>query len=157
MSPTEYKPRGRYFEEFEVGDRMVSPGRTVTEADFVMYCGISGDYNELHSNVEYAKQTPFGRRIAHGPLGLTMAMGLAGRMGYLEGTAQALLGMAWKFKGPIFIGDTIHVRASVARKKAVKRLGGGLLVLDIAVVKQDDSVVQEGTWSVLMKSRPTAE
>jgi acyl dehydratase len=82
---------------------------------------------------------------------------LAGRMGYLEGTAQALLGMAWKFKGPIFIGDTIHVRASVARKKAVKRLGGGLLVLDVAVVKQDDSVVQEGTWSILMKSRPTAE
>jgi hypothetical protein len=49
MSPTEYKPRGRYFEEFEVGDQMVSPGRTVTEADFVMYCGISGDYNELPS------------------------------------------------------------------------------------------------------------
>jgi 3-hydroxybutyryl-CoA dehydratase len=152
-----YEPRGRYFEDFEVGDSMVSPGRTVTETDVVLFCGLSGDYNELHSNVEYAKQTLFGRRIAHGPLGLTLAVGLANRLGFMEGTAQAFLSLAWKFKGPIFIGDTVHVQASVAKKRATKELGGGMMIIDVALLNQNDEVVQEGTWTVLMKSRPDTE
>jgi acyl dehydratase len=156
MKENGYQPLGRYFEEFEIGDSMVSPGRTVTETDVVWFCGLSGDYNELHSNVEYAKQTIFGRRIAHGPLGLTLAVGLANRLGFMEGTAQAFLGLEWKFKGPIFIGDTVHVRASVAKKRAIQKLGGGMMIIDVALVNQKDEVVQEGTWKVLMKSRPDA-
>jgi acyl dehydratase len=156
VKATEYKPRGLFFEEFEIGDSMVSPARTVTETDLVLFCGLSGDYNELHSNVEYAKRTMFGRRIVHGPLGIVLAMGLASRLGHLEGTAQAFLRMDWKFKGPIFIGDTIHVRASVARKKAMARLNGGMLVLDVSILNQKDEVVQQGTWTVLMKSGPEA-
>ena len=157
MPAQQYKPRGRYFEEFEVGDSMISPGRTVTEADLVNFCGLSGDFNELHSNAEYAKDTLFGQRIAHGPLGFVIAVGLAGRLGYLEGTAQAFLSMDWKFKGPIFIGDTIRVEATVARKRAVNRLGGGILVLSIAIMNQKDEVVQEGTWRVLMSGRPEGQ
>jgi acyl dehydratase len=154
MNADEYVPPGRYFEEFEVGDRMVSPGRTVTETDVVLFCGLSGDYNELHSNVEYAKETLFGRRIAHGPLGLTLAVGLATRLGFMEGTAQAFLSLEWKFKGPIFIGDTVHVRASVAKKRAIEKLNGGMMIIDVALLNQKGEVVQEGTWKVLMKSRP---
>jgi acyl dehydratase len=155
MNAMEYQPRGRFFEEFKVGEILTTPGRTVTEADVVWFCGLSGDYNELHSNAEYAKQTRFGQRIAHGLLGLIIAQGLAGRLGFLEGTAQAFLSLEWKFKGPLYIGDTIYVRGKVARKREVRALGGGILVLEVAVVNQKGEVLQEGTWSVLMKSRPT--
>lgn len=157
MQEQQYMPRGRYFEEFEVGDTMYSPGRTVTETDLVNFCGLSGDFNELHTNVEYAKGTMFGQRIIHGPMGIVLAMGLAGRLGYLEGTAQAFLGLDWKFKGPIFIGDTIYVKAAVTRKRAVKRLGGGVLILAVTITNQKDEVVQEGTWRVLMASRPESQ
>jgi len=156
MNPKVYQPRGLCFEEFEIGDSRISPGRTVTETDVVSFCGLSGDYNELHSNAEFGKQTPFGQRIAHGLLGLSIASGLAGRLGLIEGTAQAFMGLDWKFKRPIFIGDTIRVRATVARTKEVKRLGGGIVILDIAVLNQNDEVVQQGKWTVLMKSRPAA-
>lgn len=156
MSPKEYRRRGLYFEEFEIGDSMVSPGRTVTETDLVAFSGLSGDYSQLHTNAEYAKQTPFGKRIAHGPLGLSMAVGLASRLGFLVGTAEALLGLDWKFKRPIFIGDTIHVRASVARKREIKKLGGGMVIFDIAVLNQNDEVVQQGKMTILIKSRPVA-
>ncbi|MBC7233123.1 MAG: MaoC family dehydratase N-terminal domain-containing protein [Chloroflexi bacterium] len=153
MSPKEYRAQGRYFEEFEIGDSMVSPGRTITEADIVAFCGLSGDFNELHSNVEYAKGSLFGKPVAHGLLGLAVASGLSGRLGFLEGTAQAFMGLEWKFKRPIFAGDTIQVRATVAQKKEVKSLKGGVVVLDVAVLNQNHEVVQEGRWTVLMKSR----
>jgi acyl dehydratase len=150
-------PRGLYFEDLEVGDSLITPGRTVTETDLVLFTGLSGDYNQLHTNVEYAKETVFGKRIAHGPLGLVMAVGLAGRQGYLEGTAQAFLSLEWKFKAPIFIGDTIHVQADVVNKKAMKSVGGGVIVFKLAVLNQESKVVQQGTWRVLLKSDPDSK
>src|SRR5450759_5895517 len=68
--------RGLYWEEWEISAEFESPARTVTEADIVMYAGLSGDYNPLHTNEEYAKQTQFGSRIAHGPLVYGIAAGL---------------------------------------------------------------------------------
>jgi len=156
MSSTEHRPRGMYFEEFEIGNKMVSPGRTVTETDLVQFCGLSGDFNELHTNTEYAQRTIFGQRVVHGLLGLAIASGLAGRLGFMEGTAQAFMGLDWKFKRPIFIGDTIFVRAIVKSKKEIRRLGGGVVVLDVAVLNQREETVQEGEWTVLIKSWPTA-
>ncbi len=157
MNQTHYQPRGRHFEDFAVGDSMVTPGRTVTETDIVQFCGLSGDYNELHSNAEYAKQSPFGQRIAHGPLGLIIAVGLAGRLGFLEGTAQAFLGLECKFKRPIFIGDTVHLKTTVAKKREMKSLGGGILVIAFELCNQRDEVVQEGNWNLLLKGRTEAE
>ncbi len=156
MNSKEYRPGGLYFEELSIGDKMVTPGRTVTEADIVAFCGLSGDYNELHSNTEYAKQTPFGQRIAHGLLGLAITSGLTGRLGLMEGTAQAFMGLEWKFKRPIFVGDTVQVRASVTHKREIKRLGGGLVIFDIALLNQNSEVVQEGRWTILLKSRSAA-
>jgi acyl dehydratase len=154
MSPKEYRPQGLYFEEFDVGDIMISPGRTVTESDIATFCGLAGDYNEVHSNVEYAKSTMFGKPIAPGMLGLSMASGLATRLALLEGTVQAFMGMDWRFKKPIFAGDTLHVRSVVAQKREIKALKGGVLILDVTVNNQSDETVQEGKWTVLMKSRP---
>lgn len=149
-----FLPRGRYFEEFTVGDEVISPGRTVTEADIVAFAALSGDYNQLHTDAEYAKDTIFGERIAHGLLGLSIASGLAARLGFIEGTAEAFTGLNWKFRGPIKIGDTIHIEAQVARRKEMQRLGGGIIVFDVAVVNQRGETVQKGQWTVLVKSKP---
>jgi acyl dehydratase len=151
---TSLQPRGRYFEEFAVGDEVISPGRTVTEADIVAFAALTGDYNPLHCDAEYAKGTVFGERIAHGLLGLSIASGQAERLGFIEGTAEAFTGLDWKFRGPIKIGDTIHMKAQVTRKKEMKRLGGGIIILDVAVVNQRDETVQKGQWTVLIKSKP---
>ncbi|MGQ9683133.1 MAG: MaoC/PaaZ C-terminal domain-containing protein [Anaerolineae bacterium] len=145
--------RGLYFEEMAEGLEVSSPGRTVTEADIVLFCGLSGDYNQLHSDAEFARATPFGQRIAHGLLGLSIASGLASRIGFIEGTALAFMGLEWKFKKPVLIGDTISLRASVLRKREMRRLGGGVVVFAITVLNQRGETVQEGEWTVLVKGR----
>lgn len=145
---------GLYFEEMEEGLEITSAGRTVTEADVVAFAGLSGDYNPLHTDAEFARGTHFGQRIAHGLLGLSMASGLADRLGFIQGTAIAFVGLEWKFKGPILIGDTIAMTARIRRKRAIPRLGGGMVVFGIALKNQRGETVQEGEWSVLMKSRP---
>ena len=148
------RSRGLCFEEFATGRTLLGPARTVTEADVVQFAGLSGDYNQLHTDVVYAaKHSPYGTRIAHGLLGLSMASGLAARAGFIEGTALAFLGIDWRFKSPIFIGDTITISARVTRTRAMPSSGGGLVVLNVSVINQDDVVVQKGEWSMLMRSR----
>jgi acyl dehydratase len=143
--------RGRTFEAFEVGHTVESPARTITEADVVQFAGLSGDYNPLHTDAEFAKDTVFGERVAHGLLGLSVASGLAWRTGFVEGTAEALTAVEWKFRAPIRIGDTIRLRAEVSRKKAVRRLGGGFVVFSVTLLNQRDEVVQKGTWTLLVR------
>jgi acyl dehydratase len=147
--------QGMYFEDFEVGQQVRSPGRTITEADIVAFAGLSGDFNGIHTDSEYAQKTNFGQRVAHGLLGLSIASGLLVRTGVLEGTVIAFREIKeWKFSQPIFIGDTIHVLLEVVEKKALPRLGGGSLLLGINVQNQSDETVMRGQWSVLVLSRP---
>jgi 3-hydroxybutyryl-CoA dehydratase len=147
-------PRGKYFEEFEIGNEVISPARTITEADVVMFAGLTGDYNQLHTDEEFAKTTPFGRRIAHGLLVLSYAVGLLGRLGFIEGTALAFRELSWKFSQPVFMGDTVHVKARCRELKPMARLGGGLVIFDLSVVNQAGKTVQKGEWHVLMASKP---
>jgi acyl dehydratase len=146
------RTQGMTFEEFEIGDSAESPGRTVTEADIYNFAGMSGDNNPLHTDAEYGKSTVFGQRIAHGLLGLSIASGLAWRTGFLQGTAEALIGIDWKFRNPIFVGDTIRAVAEVTKKRARKSLKGGFITFAIKVLNQRDEVVQKGTWTVLVRS-----
>jgi 3-hydroxybutyryl-CoA dehydratase len=150
----EPRPRGMYFEEFAVGQEVASPARTVTETDIVQFAGLSGDYNPLHTDAEFAKNTPFGQRIAHGLLGLSLASGLAARAGFIDGTAQAFTGLAWKFKSPVFIGDTISLRASVGKLRAMPSMHGGMVVFNLTVLNQRQEIVQEGEWTVLVNGKP---
>ena len=147
-------PRGKYVEEFEIGNEVISPARTITEADVVMFAGLTGDYNQLHTDEEFAKTTPFGRRIAHGLLVLSYAVGLLGRLGFIEGTALAFRELTWKFSQPVFMGDTVHVKARCRELKPMARLGGGLVIFDLSVVNQEGKTVQKGEWHVLMASKP---
>jgi acyl dehydratase len=149
-----YRPRGMYFEEFTEGTEVVSQGRTITETDIVNFAGISGDFTTIHTDAEFAKSTPFGERIAHGMLGLSVATGLAAQLGFIEGTVIAFIGLEWKFKGPIKIGDTIHLVAKVKQTKALRAMGGGFVIFDARVVNQRGETVQQGEWTVLVKSRP---
>jgi 3-hydroxybutyryl-CoA dehydratase len=153
MSDT-YVPRGRYFEEFQIGDVVVSAGRTITEADIVAFAGLSGDYTQIHTDAEFSRKWIFGQRVAHGLLLLSIASGLTAQLGVIEGTALAFRELAWKFSLPVFIGDTVHVKATVSSLKALPRLGGGAVTLDVRVINQEDKVVQRGDWVVLVASKP---
>ena len=147
--------RGMWFEEFKVGQQIISPGRTITENDIVSFAGISGDYNQIHTNAEFAKKTPFGQRVAHGLLGLSIASGLAMRTGVLEGTVIAFREINnWKFTNPVFIGDTIQVTLNIIETKAIPRLGGGSIIIEIVVKNQRDEVTMKGTWTALVANKP---
>lgn len=146
-------PRRRYFEEIEIGETYESPGRTVTEADIVIFAGLSGDYNVLHTDAEFMKQSIFGERIAHGLLGLAIQSGLLTR-GMEPYATLAFAGLRWKFKGPIKIGDTIRVRARVAAARATSRPDRGLVTLAREVLNQRDEVVQEGETDLMVERRP---
>ena len=146
--------QGLYFEEFHVGDSVTTPGRTVTETDVVNFAALSGDWNAIHCDAEYAKSTPFGERIAHGLLGLSIASGLAVRSGFIEGTVIAFMAVDWKFRAAVKIGDTIHVHAEVAEVKAMPRLGGGMVTFNVEVPNQRGEITMKGTWTMLVKFQP---
>lgn len=153
MSELTYQPRGRYFEEFEEGQTLVTAARTVTEADIVNFAGLSGDYNQIHTDAVYAAQDTFGQRVAHGLLVHSIATGLAVQSGIIEGTVLAFRELECKFSLPVFIGDTIHVKITITEKKALPRLGGGNILMKINVINQDGKSVQRGNWTMLVKSR----
>lgn len=153
-----YQPRGLYFEDFEVGQCFFSAGRTVTEADIVNFAGLSGDYNQIHMDAEFSRATPFGQRIAHGLLVTAIASGLVAQSGLIEGTVLAFREINhWKFIKPTLIGDTVRVQVEVLSTKALRRLGGGSVEIELTVLQQDDQAVMKGSWTVLVISRPTAE
>ena len=146
---------GLYFEEFFVGQRVTTVGRTVSEYDIAAFAGLSGDYNQIHTDAEFSKNTPIGQRIAHGILGLSLASGLAMRTGILEGTVIVFREITeWKFVKPLFIGDTIHVELEVKETKALPRIGGGSVSIELEVKNQKDEACHRGTWNVLVMSKP---
>lgn len=153
MSELKFKPRGLYFEDFAIGHTVVSQGRTITEADVVNFAGLSGDYNQIHTDAAYAAGYDFGERIAHGMLVQSIATGLAVMTGFMEGTILAFRESDCKFSHPVKLGDTIHVEVEIAELKEFKRLGGGNVVMKYKVVNQDGLAVQRGNWTMLVKSR----
>jgi len=155
MTDTSPLTRGWYFEEFEVGQKITTVGRTVTESDIVTFAGLSGDFNQIHTDVEYSRATTYGQRVAHGLLGISIASGLAMRTGILEDTVIFFREINnWKFVKSIFIGDTIHVEMEIAETKALPRIGGGSVVITLDVKKQSGETVMKGNWTVLVMSKP---
>ncbi len=145
--------RGLFFEEFEIGQQIVTAARTITESDIVTFAGLSGDYNQMHVDCEFSKATPYGQRVAHGLLGLSIVSGLAVQTGILEGTVIAFREIdGWKFAQPIFIQDTIHAVLEITDKKSLPRLGGGKVVIKINVMNQREEVVMRGDWQVLVRT-----
>jgi 3-hydroxybutyryl-CoA dehydratase len=150
-----FSQRGMWYEEFEVGQKIVTVGRTITESDIVSFAGVSGDFTQIHTDSEFAQNTPFEQRVAHGLLILSIASGLAMRTGVLEGTVIAFREInSWKFSNPVFIGDTIHAELNILETKAIPRLGGGSITIEIAVKNQRNETTMKGNWTVLIASKP---
>ena len=148
---------GYTYADLHVGMAFRSPGRTITDADLVGFAGLTGDYSELHTSDVYARSSQFGRRVAHGMLGLAYAHGLMwARTGELRETAIAFLGIdGWRFVAPIFIGDTIFVNYRLAELRDSKsKPDQAIAVFDVEVVTQDKRVVQRGTKALLLSKTP---
>lgn len=146
---------GRFFEEWKEGDEFLTPSRTVTETDLVMFAAMSGDYNELHTSEEFMKGSKFGRRIGHGLLGLALSHGLMFRTGFTENTVIALMGVdSWKFLSPFYIGDTIHVKLTVVETRPSRSKPDlGFVKLSFELVNQKGEVIQSGVKTFAFKRR----
>lgn len=146
-----YEPRGRTFDEFELDEVITTARRTITEADVVNFAGISGDFNPLHTDEQFATQTPFGTRVAHGMLVMSVATGLANQLGVFEGTTLALIEQTIRYKGAVHFGDTVHLELRVANKKESSKPDRGVITFETTVKNQDDRAVIEGQWVLLMR------
>ncbi len=140
------------YEDIEVGEVHESSGRTVTEADVVGFAGLSGDFNDMHVDEEFARGTVFKGRVAHGLCVLSIASGLWFTMPRL-GTV-AFMGLEdWRFSGAVKLGDTVHVRRELLEKREHKRGGMGFLIFEVKVYNQGGEVVQVGKWVILVRRR----
>lgn len=145
---------GRYFEDFTVGEVLETPARTIGETEVSQFAQLTGDFNPLHTDTEFAAASGFGGRIAHGLLGLSLVPGLVSRLGVFEGTAVAALGVEdWRYRAPIMIGDTIHVRVTISDKRTTSDPERGVLIREVEVVNQRDEVVQSGRMPIMVKVR----
>ena len=143
----------KYFDDFEIGEESVTAGRTITETDIVNFAGITGDWNEIHTNKELAERSMFKQRIAHGALVFSVATGLSVRLGQTAETVLAFYGLdRLRFVKPTFIGDTIHVRQKIESKSERDETSGIVTILN-EVINQREEVVVSYTAKVLLKRR----
>jgi acyl dehydratase len=144
-----------YLDDIEAGLVFETPARTITEADVVAFAGLSGDYNPIHTDVEFASTTAYGQRVVYGLLTLSIVSGLLDRSRIFSGSAVAMLGISdWAFRAPVFIGDTVRVRLTI---ESVRRTRSnperGVVHRLFQVLNQRDEIVQEGHIDVLVRSK----
>jgi len=144
-----------YFDDVAVGQEWESLARTLTESDIVNFAGLSGDFNPIHVDHEFAKTTLFRRPVAHGLLVLSMSSGLGLYMPAMR--TLAFLGIRdWQFKGPVFVGDTIRLRSKVLEKEVRSRGRRGVITWQRQIINQEGKVVQEGITQTLVEGRGNA-
>ncbi len=141
---------GKYFDEYKVGDEFTTPSRTVTETHIVEFANLSGDFNPLHVDEEFAKKTMFGGRIAHGILGLALFTGLMHETGLITGTVMAFMGLTWRFTAAVKIGDTITGKIKVKEKREHKKEDRGIIIFEGWIVNQRGERVEEGELTLMM-------
>ena len=146
-------PKGMFFSEYEIGQKFTTGRRTVTESDVVAFAGLSGDFNPLHTDAVFAAQTPFGQRIAHGMLVVSISTGLSQTLGIFEGTTIGLLEQSFAYKAPTFFGDTIHLEMEVSQVKPTSKPGRGIVTFEARIIKQDGTIVNDGLWKVMFADK----
>ncbi|GAU83246.1 MaoC/PaaZ C-terminal domain-containing protein [Bosea sp. BIWAKO-01] len=144
---------GLHFEDFDLDSSITTRGRTVGEGDITLFAGLSGDFNPLHVDSEYCAGTPFGERIAHGPLTLAMAIGLMSQQNLIDATTMGLLDLHWTFTGPVKIGDTVHAVVTAVEKIPSRKPDRGIVTLRLEVHNQRGEHIQTGHLKLLMKRR----
>jgi 3-hydroxybutyryl-CoA dehydratase len=143
-----------YFEDIEVGQEATTARRTITEADILWFCGLSGDFNPLHTDVEFIREhTPFRERIAHGHLVLSITGGLRGELDGWQ--IVAYLDCRRRFLEPVYANDTIHAVNRVTETRPSRsRPEMGVVTYEVETWNQDGVLVQHGTDVVLVGRRP---
>jgi acyl dehydratase len=146
----------RHWEDFRVGDRVVSAAITVTESHVVSWAQLTGDWVPLHIDAEYAAATPFGARIAHGPLTMALALGLVTQTNiFADGVVAAWLGLdELRASRPVMFGDTIHAEVEVTAARPTSKPTLGLAELSYGVLNQRDEVVMTFRSSFLLHRQP---
>jgi acyl dehydratase len=147
----------KFLEDLHSGDVFHGPARTITESDVIGFAGLSGDFNPIHTDVEFAKESPYGRRVVYGLLGLSIMTGLLDRTGLFSGSAIAMLGIRdWTFSGPIFIGDTIRFRLTIEDVRRTSSGDRGVVKRFFEILNQRDEVVQRGYIDLMVRARDIA-
>ena len=142
-----------WFDDFKVGDRFESPGKTLTDAHFMFFAGMTGDAHPLHYDDEYAKTTRFGRRLAHGLLLTSMtAVGASTLAPVIEGSIVAFVEQTTRFKHPAFVGDTVKPRHEVTVLE--RKRSAGLLTLRVTLTNQRGETILDGQHKYLISYRP---
>lgn len=159
MPPTESAAAPAYWEALEVGVGERSPGRTITEADIVAFAGVSGDWNPLHTDADYARErTLAGERVAHGLLGLSVASGLFTRTALgtaIQEQVLAMLSLEWDFVGMIRIGDSVRLEFEVESRRETSRPDRGIVILARRLVRADGEVLQRGRTTLMVARDPS--
>jgi acyl dehydratase len=149
--------QAKYLEELHPGDTFASATRTITESDVVGFAELSGDFNPIHTDAEFAQGTPYGQRVVYGLLGLSVLTGLLDRTGLFSGTAIAMLGIRdWRFPAPLFIGDTVRFQLTITGVRRTSRSDRGVVERYFELFNQRDEVVQHGHIDIMVKARDAA-
>lgn len=149
--------KGLYYEDFEIGERYVTPGRTLGEADIVNFSAFTGDWSPHHTDAVFAASTIYGERLAQGTLIVAVVSGLIVRSGIIGLTIMGLLESHYQYRAPVKIGDTIRAEVHIAEKRETKKADRGILRYNLAVLNQRDEIVLEGYWLLLMARRKDTE
>ena len=144
----------RYFEDLEVGEEFVSQGRTITEADGVMWSALTADWTPLHVDEEFAKSTPFGTRIPPGLMSQALTHGLISRLdGPQQIASVAFLQLTVRYTGAIHFGDTLRGKLRIKDKRFTSKGDKGLVTYECLTVNQRNETVQEGEWLIMVACR----
>ena len=141
-----------YFEDVAVGQMWRSPERTIAERDVFDFAELTGDFNPLHVDPKFARNTPFGRPIAHGLLGLSLVAGLGSHSPSMFTVALVRL-VDWQFLQPVYFGDTVHADTEIIDKQPHGRRHGLIVWRRQLVNSQTGGIVQQGTFETLVKMR----
>ena len=148
--------QGRYFEDFTVGEELVTTGRTISEAMVDAFAGVTGDFSYAHTDEVAMQSTEFGERIAHGLLSLCVMQGLVWQTGYTSQTGTATLGWeSVRFPAPVRLGDTVRCRFTIREMRpSNSRPNVGILIEECTLLNQRDEVVVTGDHVMMVKRRP---
>lgn len=150
MGVLHYDFKGMLFDEWEMNKSYMTAARTITEADVTAYCALSGDYNPLYTNVLYAKDSVYGKQVVPGGLTFIISNGLDCQTLWVDGSYIGLLDQQMSFLKPAFVGDTIYLTMTPTAKRLSKKPGRGVITYQISVFNQNDEMIMDGTWVILM-------
>lgn len=133
----------------------MSTPRLVTEQDLSSFTEISGDRHPIHTDAEYARGTIFGQKILQGPFGIAVAVGLFGQFTQFAEAAIALSDVnEWRFKAPVYIGDSLTLRMKIGDKRLLSAGDRGIVQRRMTLVNQHGVGVQQGSMGLLLWCRP---